>query len=502
MPPTMKRGPKGPTDESPLMWRPRGTPSQRFGQFSKKFLVIPKGRGVGGPMVLQPWQLDLMAEILDGDVRPSVVGVMMPRGQGKTALMGCWALYEAFTGPYGNQIVMVASSERQAHLLFDAVAQMVGLSEELSSRCAVYRDRIEIPGKGASIAVMPAEGKLLEGLGNFTLALADEIGVIPKDTWETLLLGLGKQDNATVCGIGTPSNASESVLLDLRDYAQGDGAADETFKWIEYSADAFAGVHEIDCRHCWLLANPAMDPAMGKPFVIEAQMAALLPPKTTPGGFARAKLCQFVIDANPNPFIPADVWETLRRPGAVPDGTDVVVALDGSWGGKDSDATALVVGTISPTPHFDIVQVWESDGTADYRIPVLQVEQAVRDAGKRWRVKELVMDPFRWGRTGQVLQSEGFKVVEFPWSPSRTTKATTELYSAATAGKFTHSGDEILTRHVMAATVIENNGGLRIGKVSRKRGTAKIDCAAALLMCHSRCAWLGTRRRRNRVIGV
>jgi phage terminase large subunit-like protein len=92
-----------------------------------------------------------------------------------------------------------------------------------------------------------------------------------------------------------------------------------------------------------------------------------------------------------------------------------------------------------------------------------------------------------------VLSAGGLKVTEFPWSPSRLAKATTDLFSAAVAGNFSHSGDDTLTRHMLAASVIEANGGLRIGKTSRRRSAAKMDAAAALLMCHSRCVWRGTR---------
>lgn len=500
--PPMKRGPKGQVDESPLPWRPRGVPSQRLRSFAKKFLVVPKGRNVGKRMILQPWQIDMMAKILDPDPRPSIVGIMCGRGQGKTQLMACWSLYEAFTGPDGNQIVVVASSERQAHLLFDSVTAMVGLNEELSSRCAVYRDRIEIPGKGgASLAVMPAESKLLEGLGNFSLAIADEIGVIPRETWETLLLGLGKVDNATVVGIGTPSVSNESVLLDLRNYARQEGANDPTFEWIEFSADEFAGIHPLDCRHCWLLANPAMNPELGEPFLAESALTALLPPKTTPGGFARARLCQFVSE-NTDPFIPPDVWDSLNTGQPIPDGAEVVVGVDGAFGGRDSDAAALVIGTVSATPHFDVLAIYENPGDPNWRVPILKVESDIRDACKRFNVREVTMDPFRLNQTMQTLASDGIPVSEWPWSPSRTTRATTDLYQAAVNGKITHSGHEVLTRHVLAATVIERDGALRIGKTSRKRSAAKVDACAAMLMTHSRSVYLATKPKKRKRAGT
>ena len=52
-------------------------------------------------------------------------------------------------------------------------------------------------------------------------------------------------------------------------------------------------------------------------------------------------------------FLPAGVWEGLSTGRPVPDGTEVVIALDGSF---SDDTTALLVGSVSPTPHFDALQ--------------------------------------------------------------------------------------------------------------------------------------------------
>jgi phage terminase large subunit-like protein len=491
----VKRGPKVEADYSALPLQEVKTPSQRFRIFCETYLRVPKGKGVGNPLRLRPWQLDLMASVMDPDPRPSIAGFMLPRGSGKTALMAAWMLYELFCGPEGNQLVCVAVDERQAHLLFETAAAMVQLTPELSSRCLVFRDRLEVPGRRSTFAALPAEAKRLEGLGNFSLAVADEIGVIGRETWLTLLLGLGKVDNATVVGIGTPPASDDSVLSDLRQYGQ-DRPDDETFVWREFAAVGFED-HPVDCRHCWTLANPALGD-----FLTESAMVALLPPKTTEAAFRRARLCQFIPE-NESPFIPADVWRDLDNGEVIPDGAEVVLALDGSFGGSNADTTALLLATVSPEPHFMPLRVWESDGSPSYRVNVLEVEAEIRAAVKRWRVQELVLDPFRWNRTGQVL-SDVVTVSEFPWSPARVTKATTDLYSAAVNGKMSHSGDATLTRHVMAATVVETpDGGLKIGKTSRKRSAQKVDLAACLVMAHSRSSWLGTRRKkRARVIGV
>jgi hypothetical protein len=181
----------------------------------------------------------------------------------------------------------------------------------------------------------------------------------------------------------------------------------------------------------------------------------------------------------------------------IADRSEVVIALDGSFGGAYSDTTALLLGTVSKTPHFHPLRVSASTGDPEFRVPLLEVEDEIRQACKRWKVRELIADPFRLNRTLQVLGAEGITVLEFPHTPTRLTAATTDLYSAAVNGRMTHSGDKTLTDHVMAATVIENDGGLRLGKTSRKRTAQKIDLASCLVMAHSRTTWLaGVKKKR------
>ncbi|WP_371307704.1 hypothetical protein [Gordonia sp. (in: high G+C Gram-positive bacteria)] len=55
------------------------------------------------------------------------------------------------------------------------------------------------------------------------------------------------------------------------------------------------------------------------------------------------------------------------------------------------------------------------------------MEDEIRKACKRWRVVEIIADPFRWTRTLQVLESEKLPILEFPHSPSRLTAATGDL---------------------------------------------------------------------------
>lgn len=457
----------------------------RFAAFCERFIKVPKGTGARRPLKLRPWQVDLVGSVLDADPRPRLAGWMLPRGQGKSTLVAALGLYELLEGGEGASVVVAATDERQAGIVFQAAVRMVELDEDLSARVTAYRDRLTVPDRGASFVCLPAEPKRLEGLDP-SLAILDEIGVISREVYEVVALASGKRETSTLLGIGTPgADPDDSVLLDMREYA-AEHPEDTSFVWREFSAAGFED-HPVDCPHCWQLANPALGD-----FLHADAMRALLPPKTREATFRRARLCQFVTDTEGS-FLPPGVWDALTQNHPIPEGSDVVLALDGSF---SDDTTALLLATVSTTPHFQPLKVWEpKDGE---RIPIAEVEDAIRDAARRFNLIELVCDPFRWARTMQVLEDEGLPVVEFPWSPSRITAATGDVYQACIGGKLSHSGDPKLAAHVAAAVIREDSRGIRIDKRSRSVRARKIDLAACLVMAHSRATWRATHKRKTR----
>lgn len=94
---SVPRGPKAKVSEDALPWRPRGSESERFAQFCRKFLKVTSGHGVGKPLIIRPWQQDLVASVLDANPVPRLAGWMMPRGQGKSSLLAALSVYKLFT---------------------------------------------------------------------------------------------------------------------------------------------------------------------------------------------------------------------------------------------------------------------------------------------------------------------------------------------------------------------------------------------------------------------
>jgi phage terminase large subunit-like protein len=472
----MRAGPKPAVDGSPLPLRGSRRRELAVSRFATDYVRVPRGHGVRRPLRVRPWQRELIAATWDQRPRPRLAGWMLPRGQGKTSLTAVLALYELLAGVEGAQVVVVATDERQAGLCFRAASRMVELHPELDGRVQVYADQLVVPTRGASFTVLPAVPKRLEGL-DYTLAIVDEAGRVDQEVFEVVTLATGKQKASMVLAIGTPGpELSETVLGRLRAYAI-DHPADPLVVWREHSAAGFEG-HPVDCRHCWELANPA-----GGDFLAWDGLEACLPPKMREASFRRARLCQLT-DQLEEAWLPPGSWAAVADPLAtIPDGAEVVLAFDGSFNG---DTTVLTVATVAERPHVDLVELWEAAGA---QVPIVDVEQAIRQACRRWRVLEIAADPFRWARSLQLLDGEGLPILEYPQSPGRMTPATSRFYEAVVNGALTHSGDSRLARHVGNAVLKEDARGSRLAK-ERRDSPRRIDAAVAAVMAHDRAAAL------------
>lgn len=180
----------------------------------------------------------------------------------------------------------------------------------------------------------------------------------------------------------------------------------------------------------------------------------------------------------------ADCEDTERK---IPDGADVVLALDGSFNG---DTTGVVVVEVAEQPHIEVLAAWErpTNASPDWRVPVADVELAIEQAGLKYRVAEVTADPYRWQRSLEVLEAAGLPVSEFPQSAARMTPATKDFYAAVMDKTLTHSGDPMLTRHVGNAVLHEDSRGTRITKET-KTSVRRIDLAVCAVMGLARAQW-------------
>lgn len=480
-----KSGRKGSAEASPIPWRDDLEGVDSLDWFTKSYLLVPRGYGAGSPMWLRPWQLDMARGLYSESV--SLAVWVLPRGQGKSgisAAIGLHALYNPANA--GKRIAVVAQDERSARRLLRSAARMVELNPVLAERAIIYRDRIEVPGTDSEIVALPAEAHRVEG-SDLDLAILDEIGFMPKDVFEAAVLSTGKLDGSKVLCIGTPSPAKFREVSPLYELVlRGRAGSDDTVSLVEYGAP---DDDDIYSPATWARANPAHESHPGG-WLTDRSIRAQLPPITRETEFRRARLGQW-LEGSSDPAVDLEAWKKAARPGVkIPEGVPVVLALDGSMNG---DSTALLMGTISSVPHFEVAGLWEP--TEDEPVNHLEVEDRIVELASRYRVVELVADPFRWQRTLQVLEERGLPVVSFPQTTQRLTPATNDLRATVVNGGLTHADDERFNRHVLNATVSDTPRGVKIAKVNR---TGRIDLLACLVMALSRAQWLASPKARPR----
>jgi phage terminase large subunit-like protein len=462
-----------------------------FSQFIEAVCRVTKDSigGASGELIeLRHWQRELMRHVFarraDGQYRHRQALVGVARKNGKSALGAGIGLAGLVLGPQGGEVYSCAGDKEQARIVFGTARRMVELDPELSELLKPYRDAIEFRKTGSVYRVLSAESYTKEGL-NPHLVLFDEVHVQPnRELWDVMALAMGARREPLMLGITTAGVRSDSTGSDSLCYSMyqagkqvASGEVDDPsffFGWWE--------PRESNADHrdpaTWREANPGYGE-----FVDPEDFASAV--LKTPESEFRTKRCnQWVSTAHT--WLPAGVWEACESDDEIPAGAEVVLGFDGSF---SNDSTALVVMSAGEKPHVDVVECWEKPVTegGDWRVPIVDVEDAIRSACRRWQVREIVCDPFRWARTYQVLEDEGLPIVEFPQSPQRMVPATQRFYEAVLNKTITHSGDPRLARHLSNCVLKVDQRGSRLAKDSRN-SPRKIDLAIAAVMALDRAS--------------
>jgi phage terminase large subunit-like protein len=436
----------------------------------------------GSLLKLRPWQRDLLGHVfarrLDGRLRHRQALVGVARKNGKSALGAGIGLAGLVLGPQGGEVYSLAADREQARIVFGTARRMVELDPELSQLLKLYRDAIEMPGSGSVYRVLSAEAYSKEGL-NPHLSIFDEVHAQPnRELWDVMALAQGSRSEPLLLGITTAGVRSDTTGRDSLCYGMyqyGRRVAtgeldDQSFFMAWWEPTRTEADHRAEPT--WHQANPGFGDLVDPEDFTSSV-------RRTPENEFRIKRCnQWVSSAEA--WLPAGTWEACADGRPIPDLADVVLGFDGSF---SNDSTALVAVQAGEVPHVDVAACWERppDAGDDWRVPILAVEDAIRAACRRWAVRAIVCDPFRWARTYQVLEDEGLPVVEYPQSPARMVPATQRFYEAVINKTLSHSGDQRLARHLANCTTKTDARGTRLTK-DAKASPRKIDLAVAAVM--------------------
>lgn len=359
----------------------------------------------------------------------------------------------------------------------------------------IGKEKIYAHGGRGRIEAVTSSARALEG-GRPSCVIADETQHwLPSTEGPAMMAAIRRNLGKSRDGAARVMEITNAHLVDEGSVAEATYEAwrqsDGKLEGVYYDATEAPFIYDEDGQHLPLSkwtdeqVRDALLAARGDSTWLDVDriLAEIRDPTNSESHSRRFYLNQVWSAANEE-WLPVGAWSAREVRAEIPQGSDVILAVDGSY---NDDSTGIVVVSLTEPHHVAVVECWEKPDAQEWTVPIDEVEEKIRAACKKWRVRELAFDPYRWSRTMQALQKEGLPVVEFPNSPERMITACQRFQTAVLNGTLTHSGDQRLNRHVGNVVVKANARGLRIVKES-KWSPRKIDLAVAAVMAYDRAA--------------
>jgi phage terminase large subunit-like protein len=512
-----------------------GTEMPHFADWAAKRLVQYIDRWAGHPLVLEEFQREFFGEALayteDGVPVWSQIVLVLPRKNSKTTMLAALAVYRLLTDGGWPEILLAASTEKQAGKLFDTCATLVRKSPWLA-------DRLRVRDHEGEIVRVDGFGKIIRMATNWraghgynpTLVICDELHTWTTPTlrkmWAALKTGDAARSAPQIFTITTAGDARDRdgpILGELLNDVFADAEVEER--------DGLQIARDFDGRTLVFNYEAPLDEVAKQRIRdraatdqdIEAVKVAnpaswitvdYLRRKAVDKGLPAAEFLQLhgcVWAEGDDDWFPAGLWATLKakKPGPKA-GSAVVFGFDGS---STRDGTFLV-GFDLAERHFWVEGGWERppDAGRDWEIPRGEVRRTVDQARGRFDVVHLLCDPAHWHEQIEQWDKDfGVSsnrddrnrrlptVVTFRTNqPSLFAPACDRFETAALAGEFTHNGDARLARHIGNAKAKQTPNGRYIQK-EYEDSPRRIDAAVAAVLAYH-AASLVKQRAKARVV--
>lgn len=451
-----------------------------------------------------PWQKVVILGLFAVDaagirlIRWALIGIA--KKNGKTELAAALGLFFLIgSGEPSPRVVVAASSDKQADLVFGAAATMCRMSPTLSRITEVYGDEIRVPSiPGARLERVAAASGTNDGL-NIYVVIIDEFhewtGKKGRDVWNILTNGTAARREPMVLHITTAGSDEDTICYEQYAYGEAVNAGEihdpqRFHHWIQ-PAGGLKADHKS--RDVWKEANPSWGITMPRP---DEYMASQLATKSE-ATVRRYNLNQWTLSEEI--WEAASLWDALADPAIVISPKQpLYVAVD--VGVKhDSSAVSCTqrVGGRLPVQ----VRIWEnprppgSKGHDEWKLDIAEVEDHLRglyrlfpkaamrdERGIPLPGPAFYYDPHFFERSAQDLKHEGLNMLEYPQADSRMIPASQTLFELVKTGVVAHDGDPGLRRHIRNVVARQKPRGWRIDRpqVAGKHVDAAIATAIAV----------------------
>lgn len=481
--------------------------------FVHAHLTHTKGQDAGKPLLLEPWQVAILANVFgwkrpDGSRRMREVFIYVPRKNGKSTLAAAIILYLlACDGERGAEVYSAAGSKEQAALIWGTAADMIQNRAALRDRFSTYQNGKSIVYRagGATYKAIPSDAKLRHGF-NAHGVVVDEVHVLPNgDLVDVLVTSTGARRQPLVVYVTTADFDRQSVCNELRDTAvavRDNGGNRDRPGWdpgfmpVVYEAQ---GTDDWTSPEVWARANPNLGVSLRRDYVEREATKALRSPRVR-NSFLRLQL-NIRTQAEVS-WIPMELWDLCT-------GTATAESLKGKlcYGGLDLASRKDLVAwcLYFPEEHAVLCRFWwpeqnlrrrvQDEGATwmlewvekgfltltpgtvtDYEV----VRQAVQADLKVYQVGAVGFDRWNAQQIATQLKQGGANLVEVGQGFRDLSEPSKELEALWMAGKLQHLGNPVLRWNAGNTMVREDPAGNI--KPDKQKSTGQIDGIVATVM--------------------
>lgn len=481
-----------------------------------ELLTHTKGALAGQKIKLEPWQVWILSTIFgwrrrsDGGRRFRRVYIEVPRGNGKSCLSSCVALYCLLADREpGAEVYSFATTRDQAKIVFGDAKQMCVANQALRHNFGleVLANALYVPRTNSTFQAKSAEGSTLDGL-NTHFACVDELHAHKtRAVYDVVETSMGKRLNSLLWVITTAGFDTSGICYEVRTMVRGvlDGTIeDETQFGVIYTIDED---DDWTTEEALIKANPNWGVSVMPDVIIPLQKKAMAIASAT-NNFKTKHLDVWCSAGTA--WMDLVAWNRCGHMRDLDDmlGKPCVIGLDL---GAKNDVTAKVIvfkeQDENGKPRFYIstklylpeaavekstnaqYQGWADTGaitvTGGAMTDLSRIEEEIREDLSRFDVQAIAYDPWQATQLAVNLSEDGAPMVEYRNTVQNLSEPMKWLEALVQDGKLTH--DENPAMDWMMGNVVAKLDAKDNIYPRKERYEQKIDGPVALIYGLAMC---------------
>lgn len=483
-----------------------GTFGPAFEEWAAENLTHTLDVYAGKPLVLEDWQRDFFYEALALDENDHAywrtVVLLVGRKNSKSTMLAAYSLFHLFQAYGKPEVLLTASSDKQAGRLFDYIISFLYQNDALLEEVHMqnYDGRITHVDSGGTINRLANDARRLQGW-NPSIVITDELAqwTTPglKEAWQALSSGGGARRNAQIFCISTAGYAhqrDESPLGQLVDANEATGdlekrgmaltvSRNHETRTLVYNYNAPVRHKSAKAQRQDFEAVRAANPASWiTDDYLRQQIAS---PALTDSAFL--SLHCGIWSESTETFLPLDAWKSLGNGEEIAPGRPVCIGIDGSY---VHDTTVVAVASVADDGKIDLfARIFATRQEAPHhelhkdKINFKAVEDYIVSLFDRYRVIAAGYDPRFLARSVEILDDrlpEANLIVIEPQS-RQMRDAVASIHRGVTDKALRHTNDAAVNAHIAATVATQDEKGFQL----KKRAHSKpIDATVALSIAH------------------